>query len=247
MPPIGWFAHRTSDRVMPVAPQEDRAVAESMETTIETESGERVSAVWLLPERPQAFLSLAHGAGVGMRHPAMAAVAEGLCRRGIATLRFQFPYMERGARRPDTPAVAQRTLRAAAAAASERAGGRPLYAGGRSYGGRMTSLAQAAEPLAGVRGLVFFAFPLHAAGKPSSDRAAHLAGVTVPMLFLQGTRDALASIDLLQEVVDRLGQRAVLELADQADHSFHVPAQSGRTDEEVLGAVLDRAADWMAS
>jgi predicted alpha/beta-hydrolase family hydrolase len=176
----------------------------------------------------------------------MAATAEGLAERGVATLRFQFPYMQKGGKRVDPPAVAQAAVRAAAAEGLRRAGALPLFAGGRSFGGRMTSQAQAARPLEGVRGLVFFAFPLHPAGKPSVERAAHLAAVTIPMLFLQGTKDLLAQRDLLETTVGGLGDRARLVLEADADHSFHVPAKSGRKDAEVLADILDAAAAWMA-
>lgn len=207
--------------------------------------GTSVSGLWLAPPDARAALVLAHGAGAGMTHRSMAAIAEGLAERGVATLRYQFPYMERGSRRPDPPPVAQAAVRAAVAEAARRTPALPLYAGGKSFGGRMTSQAQAAAPLDGVRGLVFFAFPLHPAGKPADTRAAHLAEVQSPMLFLQGTRDALAELDLLRPVIDRLGARAMLTLADGADHAFHVPARSGRSDADVLAALLDVAAAWM--
>jgi predicted alpha/beta-hydrolase family hydrolase len=215
------------------------------EISISLDGGDSVSALWLAPAKPRACLALAHGAGAGMTHKSMAALAEGLAERDVATLRFQFLYMERGSKRPDAPAVAHRVVRAAVAEAARRAGGLPLFAGGRSFGGRMTSQAQAAEPLPGVRGLVFFAFPLHPAGKPSDERAAHLSGITIPMLFLQGTNDALAELSLLRSVVTRLGGRATLTLFEAADHSFHVPARSGRKDQQVLGEMLDAAAGWM--
>jgi predicted alpha/beta-hydrolase family hydrolase len=204
-----------------------------------------VSGLWLAPAAPRAALVLAHGAGAGMTHRGMASLADGLAERGVATLRFQFPFMEHGSKRPDPPAVAQAAVRAAVAEAAQRAGDLPLFAGGRSFGGRMTSQAQAATPLSGVRGLVFFAFPLHPAGKPADTRAAHLADVKIPMLFLQGTRDALAALELLRPVVARLGPRAVLRLAEHADHSFHVPAKSDRKDPEVLAELLDAAVEWM--
>jgi predicted alpha/beta-hydrolase family hydrolase len=206
-----------------------------------------VSGLWLAPPAPRACLVLAHGAGAGMTHKAMAATAVGLAERGVATLRYQFPYMEKGGKRVDPPPVAHAAVRAAAAEGLWRAGGAPLFAGGRSFGGRMTSQAQALAPLKSVRGLVFFAFPLHPAGKPSIDRAAHLADVAVPMLFLQGTHDALAELDLLQPVVAGLGPRATLELIADADHSFHVAAKTGRKDPEVLAAMLDVVAAWMAA
>jgi uncharacterized protein len=198
------------------------------------------------PASPRAVYVFAHGAGAGMTHGFMSAVAEGLATRGIATLRYNFPYMERGSKRPDPPKVAHAAVRAAVAEAAQRWPGIPLFAGGKSFGGRMTSQAQAIEALPGVRGLVFVGFPLHPAGKPSDDRAAHLADVKVPMLFLQGTRDELADFPLLQGVVKRLHDRATLESFDEADHSFHVPARTGRRDAEVLADLLDRMAAWMA-
>ena len=212
---------------------------------IEVPGAGAVSALWQSPEQPFACLVLAHGAGAGMAHRSMAAVADGLQGLGVATMRFQFPYMERGSRRPDGPAVAHATVRAAVAAAIMQGNGLPLFAGGRSFGGRMTSQAQALNPLAEVRGLVFFAFPLHPAGKPSVTRAEHLATVTIPMLFLQGSNDALAEFDLLRPMVSRLGDRATLDLIDNADHAFHVPARTGRKDADVLAASLKTAADWM--
>lgn len=180
-----------------------------------------------------------------MTHPFMAAVAEGLSARRIATLRFQFPFMEVGSKRPDRAPLAQATVRAAVDAARRRLPRVPLFAGGKSFGGRMTSQAQAEAALTDVAGLVFLGFPLHPAGKPSAERAAHLAQVSVPMLFLQGTRDALAEMSQLTPVVAGLGKRATLFTADQADHAFHVPARSGRTDEQTLHDLLDRAAAWM--
>jgi predicted alpha/beta-hydrolase family hydrolase len=204
-----------------------------------------VSGLWQEPSSARACLVLAHGAGAGMTHKAMTATAHGLAERGIATLRYQFPYMERGSKRPDPPAVAHAAVRAAVAEAGRRAPKLPLFAGGRSFGGRMTSQAQTKAPLAGVRGLVFFAFPLHPPGKPSTERAEHLTAVTVPMLFLQGTRDEFATLDLLRSTVAKLGKRATLKLFNNADHSFHVPAKTGRKDAEVLAEMLDAAADWM--
>jgi predicted alpha/beta-hydrolase family hydrolase len=222
-------------------------MAETRDLTITLDTGDTVSGLWLAPPSARACLVLAHGAGAGMAHKAMAATADGLAERGIATLRYQFLYMERGAKRPDPPALAHKAVRAAVADAATRAKGLPLFAGGRSFGGRMTSQAQALSPLPGVRGLVFFAFPLHPAGKPSDERAAHLAGVEIPMLFLSGTNDGLASLDLLRPVVKTLGRRATLTLLDGADHSFHVPAKSGRKDTDVLAEALDAAAKWMTS
>jgi predicted alpha/beta-hydrolase family hydrolase len=204
---------------------------------------EPVSGLWLLPHDARACLVLAHGAGAGMAHRSMAAIAEGLGGLGVATLRYQFPYMEKGGKRVDAPPVAHAAVRAAVTAAHALAPGLALFAGGKSFGGRMTSQAQALEPLEGVRGLVFFAFPLHPAGKPGIERAAHLADVKVPMLFVQGTRDALAQFDLLQGVVR--GLDATLQAINDADHAFHVPARNGRKDPEVLAQALADAAAWM--
>jgi predicted alpha/beta-hydrolase family hydrolase len=206
----------------------------------------RVSALLEVPDDARACLVLAHGAGAGMTHPFMADAARELAERGIATLRYQFPYMEQGSKRPDTPAVAQATVRAAVAEAARRAPALRLFAGGKSFGGRMTSQAQAVQPLPGVQGLVFLGFPLHPAGKPSDMRARHLADVKVPMLFLQGTRDGLADLALLRPAVERLRSRAALEVFEDADHSFHVRARSGRTDAQARAAMLDAVALWIA-
>jgi predicted alpha/beta-hydrolase family hydrolase len=214
--------------------------------SIPVHDGETVSGLFQAPADAYACLALAHGAGVGMTHRAMAALADGLAALGVATLRYQFPYMEQGRKRPDAPTLAQATVRAAVAAALERAEGLPLFAGGRSFGGRMTSQAQAQAPLEGVRGLVFFAFPLHLAGKPAIERAAHLADVHVPMLFVSGTRDTLADLGLLQGVLRDLGPRATLLPVPDADHSFHVPAKTGRKDPEVLAEALAATAAWIA-
>ena len=181
-----------------------------------------------------------------MTHPFMTAVATGLAARRIATLRFQFPYMEAGSKRPDRPIIAHATIRAAVETAAGLLPGLALFAGGKSFGGRMTSQAQAEAAMPGVRGLVFWGFPLHLAGKPSVARAAHLADVMVPMLFLQGTRDALADIGLLAAVIEGLGAQATLMTVEGADHSFHVPMRSGRNDAEVLAGLLDEAAGWIA-
>jgi len=218
---------------------------ESEAITVVIEGAGPISGLWLAPPKARACLVLAHGAGAGMTHRSMVAVAEGLAARGVATLRYQFPYMERGSKRVDSPPIAHAAVRAAVADADQRAHGLPLYAGGRSFGGRMTSQAQALAPLPGVRGLVFFAFPLHTAGKPSDARAAHLFDIEIPMLFLQGTKDTLADLPLLQQTVWKLGDRATLVLAEDADHAFHVPARTGRKDADVLAALLDSAAAWM--
>jgi predicted alpha/beta-hydrolase family hydrolase len=219
--------------------------AEARTLTVAIDAAQAVSALLIAPDDARAAYVFAHGAGAGMRHAFMAQVAEGLGARGIATLRYQFPSMERGSRRPDSPAVAHAAVRAAVGTAAQRLPGLPLVAGGKSFGGRMTSQAQALAPLENVRGLVFFGFPLHPAGKPAIDRAAHLREVELPMLFLQGTRDALADPALLKSVVEPLGARATLHFVDAADHAFHVPARSGRNDAEVREELLDRAADWI--
>ena len=213
--------------------------------TLEIDETTRVSALLQLPPAATACFVLAHGAGAGMEHPSMSSVATELATRNIATLRFQFPYMERGSRRPDPPPLCHATVRAAVAEAARRAPKLPLIAGGRSFGGRMTSQAQAIEQLPGVKGLAFLGFPLHPAGKPSVERAAHLGKVKIPMLFLQGTRDELAKLELLQPLFDRLGARATLKLLQDADHSFHVPARTGRKDAEVRAEMLDALATWI--
>jgi len=206
-----------------------------------------VSALLMTPEDATACYVFAHGAGAGMAHSFMAALASELAQRGIATLRYQFPFMESGSKRPDSPAVAQATVRAAVAEARRRLPALPLFAGGKSFGGRMTSQAQAASPLEGVRGLVFVGFPLHPAGKPGVERAAHLAQVQCPMLFLQGSRDALADLGLLRDALAPMGDRATLSVFDDADHSFHVRARSGTTDAATLTALADAMAEWVAS
>ncbi len=203
---------------------------EAQHVSISLEDGSIVSGLWLRAEHAHACLVLAHGAAAGMTHRSMTELVEGLADRGVATLRYQFPFMERGSKRPDGPAVAHAAVRAAVVEAGRLAGDLPLFAGGRSFGGRMTSQAQAIEPLPRVRGLVFFAFPLHPAGKPSIARAEHLSAVRIPMLFVHGTRDALAQLELLQPVVADLGERATLVLCQDADHSFRVPAKMGRSD-----------------
>jgi uncharacterized protein len=206
---------------------------------------QHVSALLQVPLDARAGYVMAHGAGAGMMHPFMAAVADGLAERGIATLRYQFLYMEQGSRRPDAPKLAHAAVRAAILEAGRRLPNIPLFAGGKSFGGRMTSQAQAASPLAGVRGLVFFGFPLHPPGKPSNDRAKHLFEVRIPMLFLQGARDEFAELSLLEPLAAELGDRATLALFQDADHSFHVPARSGRKDSEVRVDLLDTIADWI--
>jgi uncharacterized protein len=212
---------------------------------IEIAPATSVSALLIRPPQARACYVFAHGAGAGMTHASMETIATGLGERGIATLRYQFPYMEKASKRPDPPAVAHAAVRAAVAQAMQSCPDLPIVAGGKSFGGRMTSQAQAIAPLAGVRGLAFLAFPLHPAGKPSSDRARHLSDVKIPMLFLQGTRDALAELSLLEPVVKSLGSLATLHLVKEADHSFHVLARSGRNDREVMAEVLDAFAAWV--
>src|SRR5881396_3751548 len=186
--------------------------------TIIVNDAQRVSGLLQAPPAARACYVLAHGAGAGMTHPFMTAVASGLAERGIATLRYQFPYMEQGSKRPDAPKLAHATVRAAVVEASRLVPELALFAGGKSFGGRMTSQAQAASPLPGVRGLAFLGFPLHPAGRPSDERGEHLFAVEVPMLFLQGSRDKLAELGLLSRLIDRLGERASLRLIQDADH-----------------------------
>jgi len=220
--------------------------SDALRVSVDTDTS--VSALLRVPDGAWAGYVFAHGAGAGMAHSFMTAFADGLAQRGIATLRYQFPYMERGSKRPDAPALAHAAVRAAVAEAALRLPGLPLFAGGKSFGGRMTSQAQALRPsgLSGVRGLVFVGFPLHPAGKPADQRAAHLFDVQCPMLFLQGTRDELAALELLQPLVQRLGaERATLALFEDADHAFHVRARSGRNDEETRAAMLDTMAGWL--
>jgi predicted alpha/beta-hydrolase family hydrolase len=219
------------------------AEARAMSVTIGV--GEtNVSGLLQVPARASAGFVFAHGAGAGMAHPFMTSIANGLAERGFATLRFQFPYMEKGSKRPDPPQIAHATVRTAVAEARRRLPELPLIAGGKSFGGRMTSQAQALSPLDGVIGLAFLGFPLHPAKRPSRDRAKHVSDVKIPMLFLQGTRDALAELSELEPVCEALGSRATLKLFADADHSFHVPARSGRTDSQVRTEMLDAFAEW---
>jgi uncharacterized protein len=211
---------------------------------LQVDAANTVSALLQLPPRPRACLVLAHGAGAGMEHPFMTDVADGLDDRGFATLRYQFPYMERGSRRPDSPALAHAAVRAAVARAAQSMPGVPLLAGGKSFGGRMTSQAQALSPLPDVMGLVFFGFPLHPARQPATSRAEHLFKVKVPMLFLQGANDALASAPLIEELVASLKGRATLRMFEDADHSFHAPRRSGRSDAEIAAQMLDAVVSW---
>jgi predicted alpha/beta-hydrolase family hydrolase len=214
---------------------------------LQVDSANEVSALLLRPAGARACYVLAHGAGAGMTHPSMEKVAAGLCDRGVATLRYQFPYMEKSGKRPDLPPLAHATVRAAVAEAARCCSGLTLFAGGRSFGGRMTSQAQAVAPLAGVRGLAFLGFPLHPAGKPSDARARHLSDIHVPMLFIQGTRDQLAEPPLLEPVVKRLGASATLHPVQEADHSFHVLVRSGRNDSEVMSEVVATLSAWIGA
>ena len=236
--------HGHSARARPPEPAVTTAT-QALRIPVDADTG--VGALLDTPDAPVACYVLAHGAGAGMNHPFMARTAQGLAARGIACLRYQFPYMEAGGKRVDPPALAHATVRAAVACAAAHLPGLRLVAGGKSFGGRMTSQAQAGAPLPGVCGLVFIGFPLHPEGKPSVARAEHLAQVALPMLFLQGTRDGLADEALIRQVTDGLGPRATLRLIDDADHAFHVRARSGRNDTQVLEALLDDIAAWVAA
>jgi predicted alpha/beta-hydrolase family hydrolase len=222
------------------------AAIDALSLSLDIDAGSRVSALRLAPPDAAAAFVFAHGAGAGMTHPFMERFAMGLAERGIATLRYQFAYMERGSKRPDPPALAHAAVRAAVAEATRQWPGLALVAGGKSFGARMTSQAQALAPLPGVAGLVFVGFPLHPAGKLGVQRAEHLERVQCPMLFLQGTRDELAELGLLRGVHELLGERSTLELFEDADHSFHVRASSGQTDAQVLARMLDATAAWIA-
>jgi predicted alpha/beta-hydrolase family hydrolase len=221
------------------------ATADSQSLEIVLDDATRVSGILIAPRESEACFVVAHGAGAGMRHPFMAKLANDLAELRIATLRYQFPYMERHGKRPDTPAVCHAAVRAAVAAASGLVPGLPLIAGGKSFGGRMTSQAQAKGPLPGVRGLVFLGFPLHPPKEPSEARGEHLARVQIPMLFLQGARDAFATPALLNPLLKRLGSRATLCSLRDADHSFHVPARSGVNDAEINAEMLAALVNWV--
>ncbi len=220
-------------------------VSKAQSVRIAVSETQSVSGLLQVPANAWGGYVLAHGAGAGMTHSFMATMADGLAERGIATLRYQFLYMEQGSKRPDAPKLAQAAVRAAVDEAGRRLPKLPLFAGGKSFGGRMTSQAQAASPLPGVRGLIFLGFPLHPAGKPSNDRAKHLFEIGIPMLLLQGTRDKLAELPLLEPLARELGNRATLKQFQDADHSFHVPKRSGRNDAEVREEILDDVAEWM--
>jgi len=211
---------------------------------IHVEGTAEVSALLVRPKNARWLLALAHGAGAGMTHPFMENLSEELSATGIATLRYQFPYMEQRRRVPDPPTVLTATVMAAVQAAQKAAPGLPLLAGGKSMGGRMTSQAAAQHPLDGVRGLVFFGFPLHPPNRPGTKRADHLAKVTIPMLFLQGTRDTFADLNLLRPICAELGVRATLHIIESADHSFHVLKSAKRTDPDVLRELAETTASW---
>jgi uncharacterized protein len=232
---------------MPRPSKTEMNTIRAQQLAISIDAANSVSALLVRPAEARACFVFAHGAGAGMTHPFMETVAAGLSERGVASLRYQFAYMEKASRRPDPPAVAHAAVRAAVAEAGRCCAGLTLIAGGKSFGGRMTSQAQAAAPLAGVRGLAFLGFPLHPAGKPSDDRAKHLFDVHIPMLFVQGTRDTLAELKLLEPVIERLGPSATLHTEEGADHSFHVLARSGRNDGEVMRELLDAFAAWIGT
>jgi predicted alpha/beta-hydrolase family hydrolase len=214
--------------------------------TIEVDDARRVSGIFTVPSEAAACFVVAHGAGAGMRHPFMEKLAADLALRRIATMRYQFPYMEKGGKRPDPPPICHATARAAVAAARALLP-LPLYAGGKSFGGRMTSQAQALEPLREVRGLIFLGFPLHPPDQPSDTRAAHLSKIGIPMLFLQGARDAFAEPALLNSLITRLGKLATLRVLPEADHSFHVPARSTVTNAKTNDDMLNAMTDWLAA
>jgi uncharacterized protein len=222
-------------------------MAHTQPISITIDATRSVSALLQCPADAHTCLVLAHGAGAGMRHSFLETLATELDIRGVATLRYQFPYMEHGSRRPDPPKLCHATVRAAVIEAAKFVPGTRLFAGGKSFGGRMTSQAQAADPLPGVRGIIFVGFPLHPAGKPSTTRFDHLHDVTTPMLFLQGTRDALADLGLLEPRIVNLSERATLKVIEDADHSFHVPARSGRKDAEVIAELARSISDWTAT
>jgi predicted alpha/beta-hydrolase family hydrolase len=211
-----------------------------------SEKGGAVSGLLLKPDNAKSLLVLAHGAGAGMRHRFMEDLAGKLAERGVATLRYQFPYMEKRTKRPDSEGVLIDTVKAAIATAKKQAGNLPIFAGGKSMGGRMTSIAAVKEALDGVRGLVYFGFPLHAAGRPGIDRGQHLADIQIPMLFLQGSRDALAELKLLKSLCAKLGKHAELFIIDGGDHSFHMLKSSKKSDEQVFDELVSKAAGWMS-
>jgi len=211
---------------------------------VASKSAGEVGGLFIRPDKADFLLVFAHGAGAGMLHRFMEAAAQGLADNGIATLRYQFPYMEKGSGRPDPKPILYSTVRAAIAKAHELAPDLPLIAGGKSMGGRMTSMAASEEPLDGVHGIVFFGFPLHPPGRNTTERSEHLFQVTIPMLFLQGTRDTLADLSLLKPVCRKLEEKATLHVVEGADHSFHMLKSSGRTDAEVLAELCVKTKEW---
>ena len=219
--------------------------AKDVQIAVNAKAG-MVSALLVRPERAKALLVIAHGAGAGMRHRFMEDAAAKLAEQGIATLRYQFPYMEKRIKRPDSESTLIDTVRAAVATAKKLAGELPLFAGGKSMGGRMTSLAAAKQALDGVRGLIYFGFPLHAAGNPGAERGAHLAQVDLPMFFLQGSRDALADLKLLKPLCRKLGKQVELFVIDGGDHSFHMLKSAGKSDEQALSGAVEQASRWMS-
>ncbi len=236
------------DREADMAGEGAGAAAQTRALTIHVPDSGDVDALLALPARARALYVLAHGAGAPMRHAFMSAIADALLARGVGTLRFNFPYTQAARRAPDRPPVLEATILAAIDTAHRAAPDVPLFAGGKSMGGRMTSQALARTPLDVVRGIVFLGFPLHGAGKPpDTKRAEHLSAVRVPMLFVQGTRDALADLTLLRGVIERLGTRPTLHIVDDADHGFHVRKKSGRDDAAVIGEIADAVSGWMAS
>jgi predicted alpha/beta-hydrolase family hydrolase len=220
--------------------------AKDVQIAINAKSG-MVSALLVQPQNAKALLAVAHGAGAGMRHRFMEGTAAKLAELGVATLRYQFPYMEKRIKRPDSESTLTDTVRAAVATAKKLAGDLPLFAGGKSMGGRMTSLAAAKQPLDGVRGLIYFGFPLHAAGNPGAERGNHLSEIDLPMLFLQGSRDALADLKLLKPLCRKLGKRIELFVINGGDHSFHMLKSSGKSDDQSLTAAVEKAAQWMGN
>ena len=220
------------------------AISRTEHTFEATNSQGDVSAIALVPAEAHAAYVFGHGAGAGMDHVFMESAAARLTERGVATFRYNFPYKEAGRKAPNPAPILIKSVRSAVAAATEVLPDLPLFAGGKSMGGRMTSTAASKEALPGVLGLIFFGFPLHAPGKDSAERGAHLADVGLPMLFLQGTRDRLAKLDLLEPLLDEVRPKPLLHIVDDADHGFHVPKRAGRTDDEVLDELCDRVAEW---
>lgn len=232
---------------MHLSPVSPASPCDTRELRFAVEKAGEVSALFSRPATIDSIFVIAHGAGAGMRHIFMEILTRELAARRIGVLRYQFPYMEQRRKIPDAPGILTATVRAAAQSASELAPGLPLFAGGKSMGGRMTSTAASQEPLPGVKGVVFFGFPLHPPGKPGITRAAHLAKVTVPMLFLQGTRDPLATLDLLRPIVAGLGPRATMHIIETADHSFKVLKSAGIANSDISSHLAETAALWARS